>query len=98
MQRGDIAARGITKLDMFEGERATGGNGQRDRLGRRTDLGFFVEQFGQPLGRARCAEQVAIHLGQGGKGTRHQPGGEDERGQRSSRQPSRRDIGEGRPH
>ena len=83
---------------MVEFERAARGHGKRRRLRWRADLGDFGEQLGQPLGRTRGAEQVAIDFGQRAERARHQRRGDEEARKRPRRQPAGGDIADGRPH
>ncbi|MCY1171235.1 hypothetical protein D9M73_113390 [compost metagenome] len=70
---------------------------QRDGFGGRSDFRPLVQQFGQPLGRARGAQQIAINFAQRPERAADQHRGRQKRGERPRRQPPRRDIGDGAP-
>ena len=90
VERRRVAPRRIMEGDILERELAARGLGQPRGLGRRADVGLGVEQFGQPLGRAGGAQQVAIDFGQSAERAGEQSAVEHERGDRAAAHPAAR--------
>ena len=91
-QRRRVGTRRIMEGHLLERERSRRRFGQRNRLCRRSDVRFGMKQFGQALGSARGAQQVAIDFGQVAERAGEQPAVEHERGDRAAGDPPRRDL------
>ena len=61
---------------MIKFNTALCGTRQGDGVGRGRNARLFMKQIGQTLGGTRTAQQIAIHLAQGGKGARQKPTGQ----------------------
>ena len=92
VERRDFAPGRVVEGHMLERELAERRLGQRDRPGGRLDIGLGLEQFGQALGCARGAQQVAEDLGQGPERPAQQPAAKHEGGDRPAAHPPGGDV------